>query len=722
MKKLLFITLLFSVFANSQIVNIPDANFKAKLINLGIDTNSDGNIQQSEALVPTGLFLENSNISDLTGLQSFINLTSLHCENNEILSLNIYLNSLPNLTILRCKNNPIDTLNVALLTNIVDLRFSANQMTTFDVSSLTNLIFLDIVSSSLISFTANNLNSLFDVSLQCNNITSIYISNCPQLGTLTNFASSIQNMNLTLINCNSLIGVGTLSVASFNNLQITNNSTITSLGFIVNNNLILSGLPNLTFLNVSCQFNTLNISNLPNLSNLYITGILLNSLSLNNLPQVLRLEIFNTNLQTLDISNFPNLGTLLLNQNPLSSLSLNNISQLSSLQLDNTNLQDLDLSNIMLLQSLQCVQNPNLTSINLKNGAIETNISISSNPNLQFICADQEQILNIQSLVSQNIVVNSYCTFTPSGNYNTITGITKFDANNNGCDTNDLPQKNIRVNINDGTTTGASFTNSTGNYKFYTQAGNFNVTPSIENTSWFYFSPITATIPFANNNNNVATQDFCIAANGIHNDLEIVIAPTTTARPGFNAEYLVTYKNKGNQTVSGNLNFNYDDSILDFVSSTFATTTQSAGILNYDFINLQPFESRSFYVTLNVNSPTETPAVNIGDILNFSAAINTTLSDEIPSDNLFTYNQTVVGSFDPNDITCMEGESVSTSEIGNYLHYVINFENTGTFQAENIVVKTTIDPNQFDINSLQLLSASNQVDARITGNVVEFIF
>ena len=231
-----------------------------------------------------------------------------------------------------------------------------------------------------------------------------------------------------------------------------------------------------------------------------------------------------------------------------------------------------------------------------------------------------------------------------------------------------------------------------------------------------------ATISFADNNNNTATQNFCITANGVHPDLEIVIAPITPARPGFDATYLATYKNKGNQTVSGNLNFNYDDSILDFVYSTFATTTQSLGILNYNFTNLQPFESRSIYITLNVNSPTETPAVNIGDILNFSATINTTLLDEIPSDNLFTYNQTVVGSFDPNNIICMEGESVAASEIGNYLHYVINFENTGTFQAENIVVKTTIDPNQFDINSLQLLSASNQVDARITGNVVEFIF
>ena len=56
------------------------------------------------------------------------------------------------------------------------------------------------------------------------------------------------------------------------------------------------------------------------------------------------------------------------------------------------------------------------------------------------------------------------------------------------------------------------------------------------------------------------------------------------------------------------------------------------------------------------------------------------------------------------------------------MHYAINFENTGNYPAENVVVKTIVDTTKFDVNSLQLLNTSNPVDARITGNVVEFIF
>ncbi|WP_293893804.1 T9SS type A sorting domain-containing protein [Flavobacterium sp.] len=65
---------------------------------------------------------------------------------------------------------------------------------------------------------------------------------------------------------------------------------------------------------------------------------------------------------------------------------------------------------------------------------------------------------------------------------------------------------------------------------------------------------------------------------------------------------------------------------------------------------------------------------------------------------------------------------VSPSEIGNYLHYVINFENTGNADAENIVVRDVIDTTQFDVNSLQVLNSSAQVTAKLTGNVAEFIF
>jgi uncharacterized repeat protein (TIGR01451 family) len=82
----------------------------------------------------------------------------------------------------------------------------------------------------------------------------------------------------------------------------------------------------------------------------------------------------------------------------------------------------------------------------------------------------------------------------------------------------------------------------------------------------------------------------------------------------------------------------------------------------------------------------------------------------------------VINSHDPNDKTCLEGNTIAASEIGKYVHYNINFENIGTSEAINIVVKDTINRHMFDINSLQLLYASHPVETKIRDSIVEFIF
>lgn len=308
-------------------------------------------------------------------------------------------------------------------------------------------------------------------------------------------------------------------------------------------------------------------------------------------------------------------------------------------------------------------------------------------------------------------------------NYNTIQGSVAYDLNNDGCNgTDDIVLPNTRININNGTTTESVFTNNAGAYVYYVTTGNFTITPDLENPTIFNASPVNANTNFSSTNNSVFDQDFCITNNGVNPDVEVVITPIAFARPGFDAEYVLTYRNKGNQTVSGTINFMYDDAVLDFVSSTQMTSSQTTGMLNWNYTNLAPFESRSINIILNVNTPSETPSVNNGDELDFSATINPIAGDILPDDNQFEYEQTVVGSYDPNDITCIEGSIVNPDEIGEYLHYVINFENTGTFFAENIVVEMDIDPAQFDINTLRLMSSSHNINVAISGTMIRFIF
>jgi hypothetical protein len=119
----------------------------------------------------------------------------------------------------------------------------------------------------------------------------------------------------------------------------------------------------------------------------------------------------------------------------------------------------------------------------------------------------------------------------------------------------------------------------------------------------------------------------------------------------------------------------------------------------------------------------ETPAVNNGDRLSFNALITPTTSDERPVDNSFALRQSVVGSFDPNDKTCLEGDVLTPELIGEYVHYLIRFENTGNYAAQNIVVKDLIDLSKFDISTLVPTRASHEFMTKISdGNKVEFIF
>ncbi len=73
----------------SQNVNIPDAEFLNALIDDGIDTNGDSLISYTEAEAKTCLYVSGKNISDMTGIEAFVNLDTLGCSWNQLTSLDV---------------------------------------------------------------------------------------------------------------------------------------------------------------------------------------------------------------------------------------------------------------------------------------------------------------------------------------------------------------------------------------------------------------------------------------------------------------------------------------------------------------------------------------------------------------------------------------------------------------------------------------------------------
>jgi hypothetical protein len=480
------------------------------------------------------------------------------------------------------------------------------------------------------------------------------------------------------------------------------------------------------------QITDLNISNSSSLKYLNCDVNQLSNLNVSNLTSLKYLTCTFNNLTSLNIYNLTSLTYLNCLSNDLTDISFFNSSNLLHLQCEWNNLINLDVSSLTNLTSFYCNNNTSLTSLNIKNGIkyhINSNntIDFSYNPNLEYICVNDSDVSWIQNRATyyqyNNCNINSYCSFIPGGIVYTIQGNNKSDINDNGCDSNDLSISNLKIAITgDNSNSGFFTSNMTGDYSISLNSGNYNLSPTLENPSYFNVSPVNFTVNFPPTTSPF-TQNFCINANGVKNDIEVTVLPGFVARPGFDADYKIIYKNKGNQLSNGSLSFSFDDNVMDLVNALPVNTSSTSNNLSWTYSNLNPFETREIELTFNINSPMETPAVNAGDILNYTATI-VGAADEMPSDNTFTLNQTVVNSYDPNDKTCLEGATITPSMVGNYVHYVIRFENTGTFPAQNVVISDIINTTKFDLSSLVPQSSSHSFLTRInsTTGKVEFIF
>jgi hypothetical protein len=190
-----FVLLFLSLSVTAQIINIPDANFKAKLLQASassyiafdfagnrtaIDTNGNGEIELSEAALIETLYIINANITSLAGIESFVNLNKLdfsynqmnqfdpsifpdlfllYCSNNQLTSLDLTNNlALQNLD---CSHNSINQISLPDFTYGISANIGFNQLTTIDLSHLSQIVSLYLNNNSLTSVVFNHPNYTF---------------------------------------------------------------------------------------------------------------------------------------------------------------------------------------------------------------------------------------------------------------------------------------------------------------------------------------------------------------------------------------------------------------------------------------------------------------------------------------------------------------------------------------------------------------------------------
>lgn len=201
MKQLFLLSLvLFPLSSIAQIVNIPDINFKFSLLaNPLINTNSDNEIQVSEALSFTGeIDCSMNSITDLTGIEAFTSLTKLKCGlNPQLATLDISQNTA--LISLTCQNTILSTLDVTQNINLKRLSFPGNPgINSIDLtqnSALTSLMFAQ-TSISSIDLSQNLL--LDTLNLYWNGITTLDLTQNTQLTYLNSSYNPITSLDLSI--------------------------------------------------------------------------------------------------------------------------------------------------------------------------------------------------------------------------------------------------------------------------------------------------------------------------------------------------------------------------------------------------------------------------------------------------------------------------------------------------------------------------------------------
>ncbi|MEM6718974.1 MAG: hypothetical protein AAF611_06660 [Bacteroidota bacterium] len=275
---------------------IPDANFEAALVALGIDTvPNDGQVLTADIQGVTSLNLDNQNIDDLTGIEDFIALTNLNCRRNNLTTLNVSQNVL--LESLNAAQNNLTTVDISNNLSLDTLTLFFNDLTSIDVSNNTALEILNIYSNDNLTSLDIITNTLLkEVYVFNTGITSLDVSNNTDLRELRAYNTPLATID---VSNNTLLEELRVDNTNVTVLDVTNNSNLVTLRVD----------------NTSIQ--TLDLSNQTSLVNLYANDTSLNSLNIQNGN--------NTNVNTFNVTNNPNLMCITVDDAAYSTTNWTNI-------------------------------------------------------------------------------------------------------------------------------------------------------------------------------------------------------------------------------------------------------------------------------------------------------------------------------------------------------------------------------------------------------------
>lgn len=732
-------------------------------------------ISDMDGLSVLDLYVETDNFTITNAPQ----LDSVNYRNSWIITPALIFSGLPDLKYLKLAANPVDS--TVHLNNLPALNyFDSFGFTTLNLQDLPALKDVVIRGYTLRDLNLQNLPSLSTLDLTANDVKNLVLNDLPlQVFKYTagtdRIGRTITFGNLPQLDTVLLKTIG-IEALDFSNLPHLRDLKVFDSRWL--NSFTLNNLPELRSLEINwIWLDTLVISDFPKLERVILHYInydaygnnILSAFEINDLPNLEYLSIIENEFVydlPFNIVGFPKLNTFRYNQYAeyltmadlplLCNLYLDIGAQADTFQLSGfPSLQKLDcdlsgpadqtviISNMPMLEDVKLILRNGeldmsgcpsldildldlwwpLDFLNLRNGNNSMGILNTTEP-IYNICVDDQSEADLLKTLNPGLLNSAYttnCATNPCP-VNRIRGTILYDIAGSGCMNSVTPCDNTRITIT-GNAAWTTFTDSAGRFELVTQQlnENFTITPHF-NKLYYIADPQSAMVSFTTHG-NVFDKVFCVSSPETHHDLEIIASSGERTRPGFDFTCNVDYTNNGTTLADGVVNLYFDDEVMDVVAVEPAYDNYANNCLSWSFTGLLPFENRELSVTFNLNTPLDIPPLNGGDVLDFKAEILPVESDESPDDNTSTLSQLVVNSYDPNDKTCLEGDALNIEKVGDYVHYLIRFENLGTAEATFVRVKDVIDTLKFDINSFAILNSSHPCECSITeGNVIEFLF
>ncbi|MGN6532770.1 MAG: T9SS type A sorting domain-containing protein [Ginsengibacter sp.] len=302
-------------------------------------------------------------------------------------------------------------------------------------------------------------------------------------------------------------------------------------------------------------------------------------------------------------------------------------------------------------------------------------------------------------------------------NFNTIQGYAFYDYNKNGIKEANEPFYKRGVFHSDGQPESVSTYNNSGTFR-HKVFGLKYTTQLNTNDSVYNILPAAKSSVFSNYF-NTDTVNFAVQLKKGISDLSIAAFPLTRSRPGFATAYQVLLANKSGDTVTNQQLYFIKDSSLIFQNASPAPFKVTTDSVIWNYTNLKPTDTLRFYVNLAVVPP---PVVQIGDTVK-SYFIAPLKNDADTTDNYSEIIQTLTGSFDPNDKEENHNGNLAYSKAinGEFLNYIVRFQNTVNDTAFNVVVRDTLDKN-LNAVTLEILKSSHPYTVNIKGNIIQWNF